>query len=154
MATSTYSERYSALYVPANGRPLSRNTGPNDDSVTPTWAVTDLDGIGDFKTLIPVRSGGRILFVDLSDFADLGSGELDMDIVLRTLDKDGVVTDTILFNAGTFFATAQTAGAVYRVWCDVLVPDCASGFGHITSYVNTAAVTPIQGTGHIFAKIN
>jgi len=76
-----------------------------------------------------------------------------MDIILRTLSATGTATDTILFNAGTFFAAAQTAGAIYRVWCRTKVPAYATGVGHIGFLVNVAASTPNAGTGQLAAKV-
>lgn len=153
MAQTTFSTRYQSAGVPTPGRPFSAQPGDSSDSVTGSWATTDLDTIADLKYLIPVMSGKRILYLDLLNFADLGSGELDMDLVLITTDKLGTVTTTILYNAGTAFATAQTAGVPLRIWCDVVVPESATNMGHICSLVNVAAVTPIAGTGVIYAKI-
>lgn len=154
-AATTYTTHYASAGVPTNGRPISAHPGPCDDEVTPTWAAADVDDAGDIKYLIPVLSGKRVVYLDLSDFTDMDSGaNLDMDFALRTTDKLGAHTDTILFNAGAFFQSAQTAGAVLRVWCDVQVPDSATGIGHIISKVGTgAAGGATQGSGHIYAKV-
>lgn len=156
MATVAYSPLYSTAGVPIGGRPRSSNTGQNDDSVALSFATTALDLAADFTYAIPVRSGKFIDFIDLSDFTELDTGggnALDMDVVLRTTNAAGTHTDTILFNAGTFFTVAQTAGAVYRVWCRKRVPDDADGVGHIGFLVNTAASTANAGTGNLFAKV-
>lgn len=155
-AATTYTTLYASAGVPANGRPISSAPGPCSDWVKPTWATTDVDDVGDVKYLIPVLSGKRINFLDISETTDMDTGgpTLDMDLILRTTDKAGSHTDTtILFNAGTFFAAAQTAGAILRVWCDVQVPDSATGVGHIISKVNAAATTPAQGTAYIYADV-
>lgn len=154
-AANTFTNLYASAGVPAQGRPVSSHPGPCDDWVKPTWATIDIDDIGDVKYLIPVLGGKRIQFLDISETTDMDTGgtALDMDIVLRTTDKLGAHTDTILFNAGTFFTAAQTAGAILRVWCDVLVPDSATGMGHIISKVGAAATTPAQGTAYIYASV-
>lgn len=154
-AATTYTSLYASAGVPAQGRPVSSHPGPCDDWVKPTWATTDVDDVGDVKYLIPVLSGKRINYLDISETTDMDTGgpTLDMDIVLRTTDKLGAHTDTILFNAGTHFASAQTAGAVLRIWCDVQVPDSATGVGHIISKVGAAATTPAQGSAYIYASV-
>ena len=155
MATTTYSSLYSSAGVPIQGRPKSSNLGFNDDSVALSFATTDLDLLDDFKYAIPVRCGKVIEWIELGEFTDLdsGGGALDMDIVLRTTNSAGTNTDTILYNAGTAFATAQTAGAIFRVWCRAKVPDDADGVGHIGFKVNTAASTPNAGTGQLAAHV-
>lgn len=156
MATTTYSALYDSTGLPIQGRPKSSNVGPNDDYVKGlSFATTDLDLLADFKYAIPVRAGKRIVFLDLGEFTELDTGggnALDMDVILRST-IGSTVTDTILFNAGSFFTAAQTAGAIYRVWCDMRVPDASSGVGHIGFYVNTAASTANAGTGNLFAHV-
>jgi len=159
MATVGYSSLYSTATAtsasPIQGRPKSSNIGENSDSVAVSLGTTNLDTLNDFYYAIPVRSGKTIEWLDLGEFTDMdtGAGALDMDIILRTLSATGTATDTILFNAGTFFAAAQTAGAIYRVWCRTKVPDCATGVGHIGFLVNVAASTPNAGTGQLAAKV-
>lgn len=157
MATIAYSTLYDATSgLPIAGRPKSSNVGRNDDMLVGlAFATTALDLLNDFTYAIPVRSGKTVQFLDLGEFTELDTGggnALDMDIVLRTT-VGTTVTDTILFNAGTFFTVAQSAGAVYRVWCNTKVPDCSSGVGHIGFKVNTAASTANAGTGNIYAGI-
>lgn len=156
MATTTYSSLYDSSGNPTHGRPKSSNAGPNDDYVVgASYATTDLDLADDAKYLIPVRSGKTIAYIDLGEWTELDTGggnALDMDICLRYT-VGSTTTDTILFNAGSFFTAAQTAGAVRRVWCNQRVPDCSSGVAHIISKVNTAASTANAGTGNIFAKV-
>lgn len=155
MATTSYSTLYSSAGVPIKGRPKSSNIGFNDDSVALSFATTDLDTADDFKYAIPVRSGKMIEYLDLGEFTDMDTGgtALDMDIVLRTTNSAGANTDTILFNAGTFFTGAQTAGAVFRVWCRTRVPDDADGVGHIGFKVGVAATTAAAGTGQLYAHV-
>lgn len=155
MATTSYSSLYSSAGVPIKGRPKSSNLSPNPDSVALSFATTDLDLLDDFKYAIPVRCGKTIEYLDLGEFTDLdtGAGALDMDIVLRTTNSAGTHTDTILYNAGTAFATAQTAGAIFRVWCRTRVPDDADGVGHIGFKINVAASTPNAGTGQLYAHV-
>lgn len=157
MATTTYSTLYDSSGNPIAGRPKSSNAGPNDDYVIGlSFATTDLDLLADFKYAIPVRSGKTIAYIELGETTELDTGggnALDMDVVLRTTDSAGVVTDTILFNAGAFFTVAQNAGAIYRVWCNAKVPDCPTSIGHIGYKVNTAATTPNAGTTNLFAKV-
>lgn len=157
MATTAYSALYDSSGNPIAGRPKSSNAGPNDDYLVGlAFATTALDLLDDFTYAIPVRSGKTIAYLELGETTELDTGggnALDMDIVLRTTSGAGVVTDTILFNAGTFFTAAQTAGAIYRVWCNAKVPDCASGVGHIGFKVNTAASTANAGTLNLFAKV-
>ncbi len=155
-AATTYTTHYASAGVPANGRPISAHPGPCSDWVKPTWATTDIDDIGDVKYLIPVLSGKRINFIDISEATDMdsnGAPALDQDLMLRTTDKLGAHTDTMLFNAGAFFQAAQSAGAVHRIWCDVQVPDSATGIGHIISKVVAAAATAVQGTAYIYADV-
>lgn len=157
MATTAYSALYDSSGNPIAGRPKSSNVGYNDETlVALAFATTALDLLADFTYAIPVRAGKTIEYLDLGEFTELDTGggnALDMDIVLRTTNSAGTVTNTILFNAGAFFTVAQTAGAPYRVWCNAKVPDCPSGVGHIGFLVNTAASTPNAGTGNIYAHI-
>lgn len=156
MATTAYSNLYSSAGVPVKGRPRSSNAGANDDSVALSFATTVLDTLADVTFAIPVRSGKFIEYLDLGEFTELDTGggnALDMDIVLRTTNAAGTNTDTILFNAGSFFTVAQAAGAIYRVWCRTRVPDDADGVGHIIFYTNVAASTANAGTGNLFAKV-
>lgn len=153
MAT-TFSNRYISAGVPTSGRPLSKNTGPNDDYVEASYATTDLDGTDDIKYLLPVQCGKEIVFLDITGSTDMDTGStLDQDLYLRTTDKLGAHTDTLLFNAGAFFQSAQAAGAVYRVWCTEPVPNSASGAGHIISKNVAAATTPVAGSFNLFAKV-
>jgi len=155
MAT-TYSNRYTSAGVPTSGRPLSKNTGPNDDYVEASYATTDIDEIGEVKYLLSVQCGRDIVYIDLSGTTDMdsnGAPALDMDLYLRTTDKLGNHTDTLLFNAGTFFQSAQTAGAVYRIWCTEPVPNSASGSAHIISKTVAAAATAVAGTFNLYAKV-
>jgi hypothetical protein len=157
MATTAYSTLYDSSGNPIAGRPKSSNVGYNDETLVGlAFATTALDLLADFTFAIPVRAGKTIEYLDLGEWTELDTGggnALDMDIVLRTTSGAGVVTDTILFNAGSFFTAAQTAGAIYRVWCMTKVPDCASGVGHIGFLVNAAASTANAGTGNIHAHI-
>lgn len=157
MATTTGSVLYDSSINPIAGRPKSSNAGPNDEYLTGiSYATTDLDLADDAKYLIPVRAGKTIDYLDLDSWTELDTGggnALDMDICCRTTSSAGAVTDQILFNAGSFFTTAQTAGAVHRVPCKYKVPDCPTSVGHIISKVNTAASTANAGTGNLFAKV-
>lgn len=157
MAT-TYSNRYnSTTGLPTGGRPLSKNTGPNPDYVEASYATTDIDEIGEVKYLLPVQCGKEIVYLDISETTDMdsnGAPALDMDLYLRTTNSAGSHTDTLLFNAGTFFQAAQSAGAVYRVWCTVKVPNSADGTGHIISKTVAAAATAVAGTFNLFAQVH
>jgi hypothetical protein len=156
-AATAYSNRYdSSTGRPVGGRPLTQNTGPVPDFVALTFATTQLDDNADVTYALPVQSGRTIVHLDLCGFGDGDTGaNLDMDIVLRTTSAAGVNTDTILFNAGAFFQTAQTAGAVYRVLCNAKVPNSADGTGHIVFLVNTgAAGGATQITGTLYAQVH
>ncbi len=158
MATTTYSSLYDSSGNPIQGHPKSDNIS-GDNSVTLiglSYATTDLDLLADFKYWIPVRSGHTIVWLDLGEWTELDTGggnALDMDIVHRYTNSAGTVVDTILFNAGSFFTAAQTAGALYRVWCNYKVPDNPLSLGHIGTYCNTAASTANAGTGNVYAHI-
>jgi hypothetical protein len=157
MAT-TYSNRYVAnSTVPTSGRPLSKNTGPNPDWVEASYATTDIDAADEIKYLLAVQCGKEIVYLDISETTDMdsnGAPTLDMDLYLRTTDKDGNHTDTSLFNAGTFFQAAQTTGAVRRIWCTTKVPNSAVGYGHIISKTVTEAATAVAGTFNLYAQVH
>jgi hypothetical protein len=155
---NSYSNRYNQTTgLPVGGRPLSKNTGPNPDYVEASYATTDIDEVGEVKYLLPVQCGKEIVFLDLSDTTDMdsnGAPTLDMDLYLRTTDRLGAHTDTLLFNAGTFFQAAQTTGEVRRVWCTEKVPNSATGYGHIISKTVAAAATAVAGTFNLYAEIH
>ena len=157
MATIAYSMLYDSSGNPISSRPKSSNVGYNDETrVGLAFATTALDLAADFTYAIPVRSGKVIEYIDLGEWTELDTGggnALDMDIVLRTKNSAGTVTNTILFNAGDFFTAAQTAGAIRRIWCNVRVPDCATSVGHIGFLVNVAASTANAGTGNIHVHV-
>lgn len=157
-AGTSYSNRYDATTgKPVAGRPLTRNSGPNDDFVALTFATTSIDDAGDVHYALPVASGSTIVYLDLSDFTDLDSGaNLDMDVVCRTTSKAGAHTDDILFNAGAYFQAVQpVAGHSRRIWCNYKVPNSASGAGHLIFKVNVGAgAGAVQGTGNLFATVH
>lgn len=151
--TTTYSDLYSAANTPAKskGRPKARNTGDVDDFVSYTVPTSVLADATSFVYLLPVQTGRKIVFL-LFDCADLdsGAGNLDLDIVLRTTNAAGTHTDTILFNAGTAFASAQSGKIVI---CNTDVPADADSVGHIGLLCNVAASTPASGAISLYAKV-
>jgi hypothetical protein len=154
MAVSTaYSSYYASAGVPSksSGRPKSTNVGVANDFVEYTIPTTQIDDATDFTYLIPVRSGKRIICGQF-DCADLdsGAGALDLDIVLRTTSSAGVVTDTILYNAGTAFNAAH-AGKWF--WCNAVVPQTPTDMGHIGLLCNTAASTAASGAIKLFVEV-
>lgn len=148
-ASSAYSRHYSSANVPANGRPIVRNTGDVDDFVTYTVATTSLDDAGDVVYLIPVQSGRTIGYL-VFDCAALAASSLDLDIILRTTNSAGTHTDTILYNAGTAFTSAHSGKVVV---CNVAVPEDADSVGHICLYCNVAGTTPAAGAITLNAKV-
>lgn len=149
--TTAYSSLYSAAAVPLKsaGRPRSSNVGGNSDLVEYTVPTTQIDDATDFTYLIPVRSGKRIAFL-IFDAAALAATNLDLDIVLRSVNSAGTVTDTILFNAGTAFTAAQ---AGKWVWCNALIPETPTGIAHIGLLCNVAGGTPAAGAVKLYAEV-
>lgn len=105
--------------------------------------TTSIDYAADIYKLYPVANGWKLREIVLGNHgdADTGSGTLDMDIVLQ--DDNGT---TILYNAGTAFATARTTPLVILLADSsnnpyVQVVDTA-GTAYIGFKVNTAANTP------------
>lgn len=152
-ASSVYSSLFTTATsgVPTAGRPFTPPVGVGMDAVTYTMATTSLDDIGDFVGLIPVPIGKTLMLVG-ETWADLGSGELDEDLVLRTVSKSGATTDTIIVNHGTALATVQTT----ILWTQVNAiisnnNSSAYDYAFLGYLTNTAAVTPIQGTVTLIA---
>lgn len=145
MAASTgYSELYnSSTGKPKAGRPKSSNIGPTIDYVEYTIPTTQIDDATDTSYLIPVRSGKRVVQIVFSA-DDLAASNLDLDIIGRVTNAAGTHADTILFNAGTAFTSAQSGVVVFPNW---LVPSATSEsqVGHICLYCNVAGGTPAQG---------
>lgn len=147
-ATSVYSSLFASATssTPVAGRPIASPFGGDFDIVTYTYADTSLDEAADFVGLIPARAGKRIVALAFTcGDGDSGTGVLDMDIILRTTTSAGVSTDTILYNAGTAFATAITTVTWVLLPTLPQVPSDADEVGIIGTYVNTprnAAATP------------
>lgn len=103
-----------------------------------TIPTTSLDDANDITKFFPIESGRLITKVGVIN-ADLdsGGGALDMDIVL--VDDNGT---TILYNAGTAFASAVTT----PVWtiCESRVVS-ANNDAYVGLKVNVAASTPQAG---------
>ncbi len=147
-ATSVYSSLFASASssAPGTGRPISSPFGDDCDIVSYTYADTSLDDAGDFVGLIPVRYGKKLVALAFTcGDGDSGTGVLDMDIILRTTNSAGTNTDTILYNAGTAFATAITTVTWVLLPTLPQVPSDADNVGIIGTYVNTArngAATP------------
>ncbi len=147
------SKVYSSLFAsatdptPASGYPRNAPFGADVVSVVYTIATTSLDEAGDFVGLWPVKSGKRWQKITFT-CADLDSGgtALDLDIIQRVIDKDGNITDTILFNAGSAFSAAQTEVAVYPTAAGGdQFPAAPGNVVLVGLYCNTAATTAASG---------
>lgn len=147
-ATSVYSSLFASASssTPTFGRPHAAPFGFDGDIVTYDFADTSLDEAGDFVGLIPVPAGKRIAALAFTcGDGDSGSGTLDMDIILRTTSSAGSNTDTILYNAGTAFATAISTVTWVLLPTLPQAPQDADNVAIIGTYVNTArngAATP------------
>lgn len=140
--TTTYSSNYGSDNLPTGGRPFNPPIGAGMDYVSYTIPNAQLDDAGDvsYLTAIPVA---RTIHLIVFDSAALDGGTaLDADLVLRTTDKDGNHTDTIIYNAGTAFEAALVAKVILT---STKVPASATGYGHLLFKVNTAATTPATG---------
>lgn len=124
-----------------NGRKPAGIVGYMEEFFRYTVPTTSLDDIGDGVRFFKVRHGMNInkVVVGLCDDLDSGAGALDMDVVL--VDDNGT---TILYNAGTAFASARTTPLIVAV-NNVSVVDTA-GTAYVGLYVNTAASTPAHGS--------
>lgn len=144
MATTSYSDLFTAAGAPIAGRPLKYPYGIGVDLVTDTLPTTVLDLLADFRGLIPVPTGVRLLQLNF-DSAELDTGggnALDMDIILRRV-VAGATVDLILYNAGTAFSAALTNKTVFLD--HVLVGGTDTDWAIIGTYVNTAASTAAEG---------
>lgn len=151
-ASEVYSSLYSTTNVglPLYNRPHNPGSGTGTDAVSYTIATTSLDDVGDFIHLIPVPSG-RSLVALWFNSADLDGGTaLVADIVLRTKDKAGNITDTTLFSGSSGFQSAITTDRLVTL-ANVVVPNAALGYGSIGLKVTTAAGTPASGAINIAA---
>lgn len=149
MAT-TYSSHFSSAGVPTTGRPFTPPVGLAMDAVTHTIPTTMLDTIGDFTALLAIPIGKTLMTVE-EIWADLGSGELDADLIYRTVSSAGVATDTIVVNHGTALATAQTTFLKTLVNAIIARGSSATDYAYLGYLVNVAAVTPIQGEVQVIA---
>lgn len=150
--TTAFSSHYTAAALPskASGRPKSSNIGLANDHVEYTIPTTQIDDATDFTYLIPVRAGKRIVCMTF-DCAALAATNLDLDIVLRSVNSAGTVADTILYNAGTAF-TAAHAGKF--VWVNAVVPQTPTDMAHIGLLCNVAGGTPAAGAIKLLAEIH
>ena len=144
-ATTVYSSLFTAAGRPITGRPRGGIGRSMSDGATVTVATTSLDEASDRVGFIPVPDRAELtrLFLTNADL-DSGAGALDADIVLYSEDADGNVTETILYNAGTAFATAVTTPLTILL-DHVRVPRTRYGFAWIGLKVNTAASTAAAG---------
>lgn len=148
-ASKVYSSLFASATDPTPNYSLYRHSpfGADVVSVVYTVATTSIDEAGDFVGLWPVPSGKKwqkIVFT----CADLDSGgtALDLDIIQRVIDKDGNITDTILFNAGSAFSAAQTGVEVYPTASGGdQFPPSATGVVLIGLYCNVPATTAASG---------
>lgn len=154
MAETAYSSLYDSDNLPTAGHPYNPPMGIASAYVLKELATTQLDTAADATYMIPVPCGRTIFLIGRrnEDLDSGGGGALDMDIVLRTTDKNGVNTDTVLINEGTAFNAARTA----LVWEPIAaatgyIPASATGVGHIICKVVTAASTAQAGDVEIIA---
>lgn len=148
-ASKVYSDLFSSATssTPKSGFPRNNPYGANVVTVVYTIATTSLDDAGDFVGLWPVKSGRKWQRITFT-CADLDSGGtgLDLDIIQRVVDKDGNITDTILFNAGSAFTAAQTEVTVYPTSSGGdQFPAAPGNVVMVGLYCNTAATTPASG---------
>lgn len=155
-AATTYSALFTTAGVPVNGRPFTAPVGTCVDYINDTIPTTSLDDIGDFRGLIPLPTGKTLVKMEIKA-ADLDSGggaALDADLVLRQTDKNGVNTDTIVYDASVnspFSAAISTALAVYP---NQFISGSADADDVIVLglKVNTAASTAAQGALSLYVQ--
>lgn len=137
MASTLYSSYYdSTTHRPVGGMPNVQAYGNTTYTVRITLPTTQLDTLADTAFLFPMKKDAHITSLLLT-WDSLAASALDADIVLR--DDGG---DTILFNAGTAFCTAEANGK------PVLVKQLVTAVNDDASlifYVNVAGTTPAQG---------
>jgi hypothetical protein len=145
--------RYLASAATALEHYQPRDPFPNDsrgsagvDVNTITVATTSLDEVGDVVLFLPVPMNARICAV-LGTNADLdsnGTPALVANVICRTLDSSGTATDQ---NLGTLTTKLQaTSSDNAWLFCpDYVVPQNASGYGHIGIKVTTPAATAAAG---------
>lgn len=153
-ATSVYSTLSTTATsgIPTSGRPFTPPVGCAMDAVSYTIATTSLDEANDFVGLIPVPIGKTLMLVG-ETWADLdsGAGALDEDLILRTVDKNGTKTDTIIVNHGTALATAQTTILWTQVNAIIASNSAATDYAWLGYLNNTPASTAAQGAVTLIA---
>lgn len=151
MAT-TYSSLFSSDGVPTTGRPFTPAVGCAMDAVSHTIPTTMLDGAGDFVALLAVPINKTLMLVG-ETWADLdsGGGNLDEDLILRTIDKNGTATDTIVVNHGTALNAAQATILWTQVNALISGLNSATDYAYLGYYNNVPASTPAQGAVTLIA---
>lgn len=149
---TTYSALYDSDGNPKDGRPLRiADGGAWVDFLSDTIPTTMQDDVGDVRYLIPVATGKRplLIVVDSTDMDSNGAPTLNADLVLRTTDKDGNHTDTVIYDSSA--EAAFTAAIDNRIhFVNVVVPNSKDTNGHIVWKVVAAAATAVQGTLNLF----
>lgn len=137
-----------ALPVPIADRPVRGAQGLQGDGVTYVIATTGVDDALDFNALIPVQEGKLILGLTITMSGTLGgSAANDCDLILRTYNPDGTVTDTMLYDSSAQVAfTAAIAGKTFNLGAGIRVPATTTGFGVIGLLCNTPGGTPASAT--------
>lgn len=120
--------------------------------ITHLYATAELDEANDRVNLASILEGKEIVAV-LFDCADLGGATFDMDFVISedAADTDAG-TETILYNAGTAFAAAQTGKILFPA-LGRPVRDNVDGNAVFRSKVNTAdTAIAAQLTGYLLVQ--
>lgn len=151
-AGTVYSSLFSSSGVPASGRPFTPPVGVAMDAVSITIATTSLDDAGDFVAAIPVPIGKTLMLVG-ETWADLdsGGGALDEDLILRTIDKNGTATDTIISNKASAMASAQSTILWTQVNALIARNSSNTDYAFLGYLNNTPASTPAQGAVTLIA---
>lgn len=151
-AGTVYSSLFSSSGVPTSGRPFTPPVGVAMDAVSITIATTSLDDAGDFVAAIPVPIGKTLMLVG-ETWADLdsGGGALDEDLILRTIDKNGTATDTIVSNKGSAMASAQSTILWTQVNALIARNSSNTDYAYLGYLNNVAASTPAQGAVTLIA---
>ncbi len=133
MAVATkYSDRF-ASGLPINGR-VSRPIGGIVSDIGKI-ATMEADDVGDFNAFVAAPTGAEIQAIWV-DFGDNDSGTtITGDIILRTFDKDGNATDTVLVALTTLM---QAALKTFYLINKVKVPESRNGYGLIGVKVTAA----------------
>jgi hypothetical protein len=127
----------------SSGNPLIVYAPPSGSTYAPlgkeTIPETAMDHADDYYWMVAVPEGKTIdrLEFDVGAYDTHATPTLDMDIVLGVFDKDGNITETVLYNAGADFQD----GGTDVLWPAKKVEGSALGYGLVGFHVNTAVAT-------------